>query len=157
MQWADLRPPATSYNVKRNDRILFLRGLQGKTAEVPFDLFDLEVKGCASNPGINRATYHILAQSGYFMTIAEVRSLASSLRDRAETLADDESLGAEWEVLELLYREAEQVLPGTVAGFVLLGEPVTKENLARLASALVTACDHAAPPPPHEIPGDYGA
>jgi hypothetical protein len=49
------------------------------------------------------------------------------------------------------------MLPRTVVGLSLKDEPETWGNIARLASAIVTACDHAEPPATAEIPGDYGA
>jgi hypothetical protein len=43
---------------------------------------------------------------------------------------------------EKLYGHAKDTLPSTVVGLSLHGEAETWTNIARLATAIVTACDH---------------
>ena len=94
------------------------------------------------------------------MTVTELRNIAEGLAKRASRVAAGrkrDSINRGWLAIERLYGYAKATLPRTVVGLSLKGEPETWGNIARLASAIVTACDHAEPRAPHEIPGDYGA
>ena len=94
------------------------------------------------------------------MTITELRNIAEGLAKRANRVAvgrKQDSINRGWLAIEKLYGYAKATLPPTVVGLSLKEELETWNNIARLASAIVTACDHAEPPAPDEIPGDYGA
>jgi hypothetical protein len=94
------------------------------------------------------------------MTITELRNIAVGLAKRASRVAAGrklDSIGRGWLAIERLYGYAKATLPKTGAGLSLKGEPETWVNIARLAAAIVTACDLAEPRAPEEIPGDYGA
>jgi hypothetical protein len=94
------------------------------------------------------------------MTITELRNIALGLGRRAIRVAAGrklDSIDRGWLAIERLYGYARETLPRTVGRLSLKGQPETWPNIARLASAIVTACDHAEPPAPDEIPGDYGA
>jgi hypothetical protein len=94
------------------------------------------------------------------MTITELRNIAVGLARRANRVAGgrkQDSINRGWLAIERLYGDARATLPKTVVSLSLKGKPETWANIARLASAIVTACDHAEPPAPDEIPGDYGA
>jgi hypothetical protein len=94
------------------------------------------------------------------MTIIELRNLAEGLAKRASRVTagrKHDSINRGWLAIEKLYGYARATLPPTVVGLSLNEEPETWNNIARLASAIVTACDHAEPPELSEIPGDYGA
>jgi hypothetical protein len=83
------------------------------------------------------------------MTIKELRDIAEGLAKRAKRVAvgrKQDSINRGWLALERLYGYADATLPSTVVGLSLQGEAETWTNVARLASAIVTACDHCAPP-----------
>jgi hypothetical protein len=94
------------------------------------------------------------------MTITELRNIAEGLAKRASRVTagrKQDSINRGWLAIEKLYEYARATLPPTVVGLSLKDEPETWVNIARLATAIVTACDHAEPPELDEIPGDYGA
>jgi hypothetical protein len=94
------------------------------------------------------------------MTITELRNIAEGLAKRASRVAaarKQDSINRGWLAIETLYGYAKATLPRTEVGLSLKGEPETFVNIARLAGAIVTACDHAEPSALDEIPGDYGA
>jgi hypothetical protein len=68
-----------------------------------------------------------------------------------------DSINRGWLAIEKLYGYARATLPGTVVGLSIKGEPETWVNIARLANAVVAACDQSEPPALDEIPGDCGA
>jgi hypothetical protein len=87
-----------------------------------------------------------LRQSVDDMTITELRNIANGLANRASRVAagrKQDSINRGWLAIERLYGYAKATLPRTVVGLSLKGEPETGVNIARLASAIVTACDHA--------------
>jgi hypothetical protein len=93
------------------------------------------------------------------MTIIELRNIAEGLSKRAKRVAAGrkrDSINRGWLAIEKLYGYAKSTLPPTVVGLSLNEEPETWVNIARLAGAIVTACDHAESPTLDEIPGDYG-
>jgi hypothetical protein len=91
------------------------------------------------------------------MTIIELRNIAEGLAKRANRVAvgrKQDSINRGWLAIEKLYGHAKATLPSTVVGLSLKEEPETWNNIARLASAIVTACDHVEPPELEEIPGN---
>jgi hypothetical protein len=89
------------------------------------------------------------------MTITELRNIAEGLSKRAsrvEAGRKRDSINRGWLAIERLYGDAKATLPGTVVGLSLNGEPETWANIARLAGAIVTACDRIEAPAPGEIP-----
>jgi hypothetical protein len=83
------------------------------------------------------------------MTITELRNIAQGLTNRAIRVAagrKQDSINRGWLAIERLYGYAKATLPKTAAGLSLKNEPETWVNIARLAGAIVTACDHAEPP-----------
>jgi hypothetical protein len=92
------------------------------------------------------------------MTITELRNIADGLAKRASRVTAGrkiDSISRGWLAIERLYGYAKATLPKTAAGLSLKDEPETWVNIARLAGAIVTACDHAEPPELDEMPGDY--
>lgn len=81
------------------------------------------------------------------MTITELRNIAEGLAKRANRVAagKQDSINRGWLAIERLYGDAKATLPGT-ADLSLKGEPETWVNIARLAGAIVTACDQIEPP-----------
>jgi len=92
------------------------------------------------------------------MTINELRDVAEGLAKRARRVAAGrkrDSIHRGWLAVERLYGYAKDTLPSTVIGLSLQGEAETWTNVARLASAIVTACDHCASPSiPREVSSD---
>jgi len=81
------------------------------------------------------------------MTITELRNIAEGLSKRASRVAagrKQDSINRGWLAIERLYGHARITLPKTVLS--LKGEPETWANIARLAGAIVIACDHCASP-----------
>ncbi len=79
------------------------------------------------------------------MTINELRDSAEGLAGRARRVAigrKKDSIGRGWLAIERLYSRAKDALPNTVVGLSLEGEVETWTNVARLADAIVTACDY---------------
>lgn len=87
-------------------------------------------------------SHHITA-----MTITELRNIAEGLSNRASRAAGgkQDSINRGWLAIERLYSDAKATLPKRWIGLSLQGEPETWANIARLARAIVTACDHAEP------------
>jgi hypothetical protein len=84
------------------------------------------------------------------MTVPELRAFAEGLAKRADRVTagrKQDSISRGWLAIEKLYRNAAAILPSTVVGLTLLKEQETWTNINRLASAIVTACDHAEPLP----------
>ena len=83
------------------------------------------------------------------MTITELRNIGEGLAKRANRVAagKQDSIDRGWLAIERLYGDAKATLPGT-AGLSLKGEPETWANIARLAGAIVTACDQIKPSTP---------
>jgi hypothetical protein len=81
------------------------------------------------------------------MNIGELRNIAEGLAKRAYRAADgkQDSLERGWAALEKLYGCARDTQPITI-GLLLEDEPKTWANIARLASAIVTACDQVETP-----------
>jgi hypothetical protein len=78
------------------------------------------------------------------MTIGELRNIAEGLASRANRAADGKhSLDRGRFALEKLHGYARDTLPITVA--LLEDEAETWADIARLATAIVTACDEAEP------------
>lgn len=91
------------------------------------------------------------------MTITELRDIAEGLAKRANRVAvgrKQDSINRGWLAVERLYGYARTTLPPTVVGLTLKEEPETWSNIARLANAIVTACDHAEPPALDETTDD---
>jgi hypothetical protein len=92
------------------------------------------------------------------MTINELRDTAEGLAKRARRVAAGrkrESIHRGWLALERVYEHAKDTLPSTVIGLSLEGEVETWTNVARMASAIVTACDHCDLPSAHyEVSSD---
>jgi hypothetical protein len=85
------------------------------------------------------------------MIIAELRNIANGLANRASRVAAGRKQGSINRgglAIERLYGYANDTLPRTVVGLSLKGEPETWVNIARLAGAIVTACDQIEPPTP---------
>jgi hypothetical protein len=83
------------------------------------------------------------------MTITELRNIANGLANRASRVAAGrkrDSINRGWLAIERLYGYAKATLPKRAVGLSLEGEPETWANIARLANAIVTACDHCASP-----------
>jgi hypothetical protein len=83
------------------------------------------------------------------MTITELRDIANGLADRASRVAagrKQDSINRGWLVIERVYGYAKATLPNTAVRLSLKGESETWVNIARLATAIVTACDHCASP-----------
>jgi hypothetical protein len=95
------------------------------------------------------------------MTINELRDTAEGLAKRARRVAAGrkrDSIHRGWLAIERPYGNAKDTLPSTVIGLSLQGEVETWTNVARLASAIVTACDHCElPSRPNEVSGDSAA
>jgi hypothetical protein len=92
------------------------------------------------------------------MTITELRNIANGLANRASRVAagpKQDSINRGWLAIERLYGYAKATLPKTAAGLSLKNEPETWVNIARLAGAIVAACDHAEPRAADEMPSDY--
>ena len=84
------------------------------------------------------------------MTVPELRAFAEGLAKRANRVTTgrkQDSMSRGWLAVEKLYRNASVTLPSTVVGLTLIKEQETWTNINRLASAIVTACDHAEPAP----------
>jgi hypothetical protein len=84
------------------------------------------------------------------MTVPELRAFAEGLANRANRVTTgrkQDSIGRGWLAIEKLYWNAIATLPSTVVGLTLLKEQETWTNINRLASAIVTACDHTEPLP----------
>ncbi len=84
------------------------------------------------------------------MTITELRNIAEGLAKRARLAAagKQDSMSRGWLAIERLYGDARATLPGVDARLSLNGEPETWTNVARIACAIVTACDKIEPPTP---------
>jgi hypothetical protein len=84
------------------------------------------------------------------MTVLELRAFAEALAKRANCVTSgrkQDSISRGWLAIEKLYCNAAATLPPTVVGLTLLKEQETWTNINRLASAIVTACDHTEPLP----------
>jgi hypothetical protein len=84
------------------------------------------------------------------MTVSELRAFAEGLAKRANRVTSgrkQDSISRGWLAIEKLYCNAAATLPSTVIGLTLIKEQETWTNIDRLASAIVTACDHAEPLP----------
>ena len=90
-------------------------------------------------------------------TIPDLRAEAQGLVARftlvVENGKNDSTLSA-WIALEKLYLHAKSILPENE--FSLEGEAESWSNMIRLAKSIVAGCDHAEPPAPTDVPGDYG-
>ena len=80
------------------------------------------------------------------MTITEIRNIAEGLAKRASRAADGklDSITRGWVAIERLYSDAKATLPNG-AGLSLQGEPETWSNIARLAGAIIIACEQIEP------------
>ena len=84
------------------------------------------------------------------MTITELRNIAEGLAKRASRAAagKQDSINRGWLAIERLYGDARATLPGADVNLSLNGEPETWVNIARLAGAIITACDQIEPRTP---------
>ena len=83
------------------------------------------------------------------MTVTELRNIAVGLAKRASRVAAGrkrDSINRGWLAIERLYGYAKATMPKRVVGLSLKDEPETWANIARLAGAIVIACDHCASP-----------
>jgi hypothetical protein len=83
------------------------------------------------------------------MTTIELRNIAEGLAKRASRVAVDgkqDSIDRGWLAIERVYGYAKATLPKTAVELSLKNEPETWVNIARLAAAIVTACDRVKPP-----------
>jgi hypothetical protein len=84
------------------------------------------------------------------MTITELRNIAEGLAKRASRAAagKQDAISRGWLAIERLYGDARAALPGADVSLSLNGEPETWPNIARLAGAIMTACDQIESPTP---------
>jgi hypothetical protein len=98
------------------------------------------------------------------MSIREIRERARLMKDAADAHIDksDEKpakrIPIAWEELVSLCADASETLGKRARIFIPTDKQFKNWNSIRFyADGIVTACDLIEPPPPHEIPGDYGA
>ena len=92
------------------------------------------------------------------MTITELRNTAEGLAKRANRVVagrKQDSINRGWLAIERLYGYAKDALPKTAIRLALKDEPETWANIARLAGAIVNACNRVEPPAPDEIPTNH--
>lgn len=130
----------------------------GAPATRQFNGGDAESRPSLSCVDFGRVSFYVFTITA--MTITELRNIAEGLAKRASRVAagrKQDSINRGWMAIERVYGYAKATLPTTTAELSLKGEPETWANIARLAGAIVTACDRVETPAPDEIPGINGA
>src|ERR1700733_9052524 len=99
------------------------------------------------------------------MSIGEIRERARLMKESADSHIDDGAkkldqrvLDTAWKELLVLCTDASHTL-GTGACISIPTERKFKNwsTIRFYADGIVASCDLKEPPPPHEVPGDYGA